>query len=225
MDPLEALAHLLDKSKDELDKSNIPLVGFVAVHPDILADVMRKLKEIIPSGTSLDLGCGNGGWVLMAAAAGYKSYGIEINPLLIDICKKNYQEAIRHGIIKKDAVCVFEQADMIPSKYHNEYELFQGHHAEAKASAPKITANQSKLPVTIKNADIIYCWAWPTQSRFLFNVINKEAKADAIFVLPSYKRYLGGEHMNASMSEKNELMLQELAIINDVFIGKRLNIQ
>jgi tRNA G46 methylase TrmB len=73
MDVLERLQGIVDiliDSNHELEMYDN--VGYVAVPPEILRDIVVKIGSD-KTKVSLDLGCGNGGWTLLMAAAGFPS--------------------------------------------------------------------------------------------------------------------------------------------------------
>ena len=221
---LHGIARILEESNAALQINEADATGFIPVLPELLIDSMLKMTEFAQGKTSLDLGCGNGGWLLMAAAAGFPSYGIEINALLVDHAQENYLRAVDMGFIDAAVPCVIITGDMIPSHFSKEYDSFRKSHTENERSmpiAPMVEDSYARLPVSIATADIVYCWAWPTQSRFVFNMLDKEAKRDVIFVLPSYQRYTQGEHMNAMFKEENKLIIAPLAVVREVVIGRR----
>jgi hypothetical protein len=221
---LQGVVHILEKDNEKL--KTIGAAGYLAYDPATLRDALLHLLDAVAlPKTSLDLGCGNGGWLLLAAAAGFSSYGIEINPKLLEHCRRNYELCVQLGYIDPATTCRWIEGDMIPPKHRKAYEEFAKEHPEVGRSMPLMhsTANMyPQLGIGISTADIVYTWSWPTQSRFLFNMLQKEAKDDAIFVLPSYVRYTQGEHMNAYIKARNELFLEPICkTAVDVFIGKR----
>lgn len=224
-DRLNGIVKILKESSSILEKNNQVLsTGFIAFNPEELVKAIFLLSEIKPNGVSLDFGCGNGGWALLAAAAGYSSYGIDINPLVIEHAKKNYQKAVLQGLIDPKVICKFSCGDMIPDHHKESYTKYVNEVLENKESMPITSSVKNpyhELEISFNDIDIIYCWAWPTQSRFLYNLLAQEAKKDTIFVLPAYKRYTQGEHMNAALKMSNTLFLKPLAEAQSIFIGKQ----
>jgi SAM-dependent methyltransferase len=223
---LQELAKLIEASNKELEfLPEAEGTGFLALQPQKLVETVLKLREVAkPGSRCLDLGCANGGFMLMAAAAGFPSYGIEINPVLFEHAQSNYREALRLGLIDPDVPVMFVIGNMVPLRYKERYAKFIADHHDLAKSMPQggeVDDPYEALPVSVATADVIYTWAWPTQSRFLFNFLAWEAKKDAILVLPAFERYTQGEHMNASMKEKNELFLHPLAKVGDTIIGKK----
>jgi SAM-dependent methyltransferase len=224
---LNGVAQIIERSNAELKHVGKSLLtGFVPAAPELLVKAALELRKHKESGTSLDLGCGNGGWLLMAAAAGYPSYGIDLNPILLKECKRNYDEAVARGFIDPQTPCLFVRGDMIPRKHREEYEEFTRANAHPAHSQPinRTIAGYEGLPVDMSTADIIYTWAWPVQSRVLYPILQREAKQDAVFVLHSYRRYMR-ETREAGLLLRNRLILSELGSVsfgaNQVFIGRR----
>lgn len=222
---LSGVVDILIDSNNELQSPKADETGFIPVPPEMLAQsVMALLEHTDTTHTSLDLGCGNGGWMLLAAAAGFPSYGIDINPFLIDHCQRNYERAIAAGFIDAATPCAFITGDMIPLEFSARYDAFRKLHTETANSMPIAAVVENaydRLPVSVATADILYCWSWPTQSRFVFNMLDAAAKKDAIFVLPSYARYTQGAHVNAATEVVNTLFLAPMAIVRETTIGRR----
>jgi SAM-dependent methyltransferase len=187
------------------------LRGFVPSSPREIVAVVKALHKIAPGKTFLDLGCGTGGWMLIAAGAGFPSYGVESNPLMLKACRKNLADA-RELLA---AECVVAEGNMISKQYWQEYANFILAHPDAKMVMPVAGKDPyATLPVSIHTADIICTWSWPLQSKILFDILDREAKQEAIFVLPSYERYIS-EHPTTP------LRLRKIARIGKTFIGVR----
>jgi SAM-dependent methyltransferase len=224
---LQAIAEILERSNAELEKDDeANATAFFPLAPQKLVSIVLKLLTVTePQLSCLDLGCGNGGFALMAAAAGFPSFGIDINPKLIEHATMNYRMCVERNLIDASITCKFIVGDMILPEFRKKYEEFAREYPEVGRSMPQNNDDHDcyvDLGISISNANIVYCWSWPTQSRFLFNYLAETAKPEAIFVLPSYERYTQGEHMNASLHEKNELLLVPLAKEGETFIGRKI---
>ncbi len=222
-DRIYGMVKILAESNMEIESPQSVKTGFVAVPPEILADsILELLKHTDTTHTSIDLGCGNGGWMLIAAAAGFASYGIELNPFLIEHTQKNYELGVAAGFIDIATPCAWTVGNMIPLRFNSSYMKFREQHEKQKSNMPvgaMLEDSYSRLPITIATADIIYCWAWPTQSEFIFNMLEDEVKQGAVFILPSYENYMKREHIAPFV--ENRLFLTELSNINGVFVGLR----
>jgi hypothetical protein len=220
---LDGVVSILEASNIEL-RAQASETGFIAATPRLLADaVLELLEHMDVSNVSLDVGCGNGGWLLLAAAAGFPSHGIELDPRLLDHAQRNYDLAVTAGFIDVATPCVFIAGDMIPVRYSVVYDAFRHEHEEQARSMPigaVVEDAYARLPVSIATADIIYCWSWPTQSRFVYNMLQAEAKEGVLFVLPSYERYTTGAFVKEVAGE-NLLWLTPLSIAKTVFVGRR----
>jgi SAM-dependent methyltransferase len=229
MQRLAAIVELLKESNKRIEDSReAEGTGFLSFDPERIAQTVLELSAISrPPRSVLDLGCGNGQFALLAAAAGYPSYGIEIEPRLIDEARHLHEICVERNLIDKNIPCRFVAGDMIPFEYREQYRKFRTEHNENEASMPisEDTSDPYKeLGTSIQTADIIYCWSWPGQSRFLYNLLEDIAKPDCVFILPSYERYTQGEHMNAAFKERNRLVLTRLAEVQgqtSIFIGRR----
>jgi len=216
LERLQGVVDILIASNSELQSPKADETGYVFVPPQLLMQTMLKLLDTTDtSKVSLDLGCGNGGWMLLAACAGFSSYGIELNTFLLDHAQQNYERCVAAEFIDPLTPCAWIIGDMIPERYNNEYMAFRKLHHDQERSMPVAAVVEnaySRLPVRVATADIIYCWSWPTQSQFIFSMLNSEAKQDTIFILPSYERYT---------KNNNSLLLTPISIIQRVFMGRR----
>jgi hypothetical protein len=216
---LQGVVDILNASNAELMSPASDATGYIAVPPArLVAAVMELLAHTDTTAVSLDMGCGNGGWMLLAAAAGFPSYGVEINPFLADHCQRNYDLAVAAGYIATDIPCAVIVGDMIPPRFSERYDDFRKTHPGSMPIGAVVEDAYSRLPVSIATADIVYCWAWPTQSRFVYNMLQDEAKESAFFVLPCYESYMTGA--NASLV-KNTLFLGSFTTVEEVTVGRR----
>ncbi len=223
---LQGVVDILVTSNDDMDyePQRAQGTGFIAVPPSVLADaVVEMMRYAKKTDVSLDLGCGTGGWVLLCAAAGFASYGIELNPVLVSHAERNYERAVAAGFIDPLTPCAVTVGDMVPVRFSAAYAAFRKRFFAQERTMPTgavVEDSYARLPVSVATADIVYCWAWPTQSRFIFNMLEEEAKEGALFVLPSYEQYLAGE--GVSQAEiPNTLVLSPLAVVGSVFLGRR----
>lgn len=193
--------------------------GYIAAPPSrLVAAVMELLSHTDTTAISLDMGCGNGGWLLLAAAAGFPSYGVEINPFLIDHCQRNYELCVAAGFIDAATPCAFIVGDMIPVRFSSGYDVFRKTHEGSMPIGAVVEDAYARLPVSVATADIVYCWAWPTQSRFVYTMLNSEAKGTAYFVLPCYESYVTGANVSAVV---NTLVLGSFRTVEEVTVGRR----
>jgi SAM-dependent methyltransferase len=76
-----------------------------------LADKMLSLAQVTPQDYVIDLGSGDGRIVITAAKRGARALGIEYNPDMVDLSKRN---AIRAGVADK---ATFIKADLLESDF------------------------------------------------------------------------------------------------------------
>jgi SAM-dependent methyltransferase len=226
-DRLSAVVDILKESNKRIEDSReAEETGFLAFKPEKLAEAVLVLSETVPGRAKvLDFGCGNGQFALLAAAAGFPSYGIEIHGRLVEEARYLHKLCVDRKLINEKVPCIFVVGDMIYPEYREEYRKFKEAHNENDSSMPiseETDDPYQMLGASARTADIIYTWSWPTQSRFLYNYLQRIAKKDAIFILPSYERYTQGEHMNAMLKERNRLILKPIAHVQDIFIGIRV---
>ena len=221
---LAIVAGLVAAENRRWERSDI--AGFYPIDPHLLARVVpHVLRSMRPGDRSLDMGAGTGAWWLLMAAAGVPSYAIEIHPELAAACERLRATCVARGLIDRDVPCVVTCGDMIPIAWHERYVTFRAAHGEVEKSMPGAGDGDAyaDLGIALDEFGIIYCWAWPTQSRFLYNLLADNASNDALLVLPSYVRYTTGEHMNASMKEPNRLFLDVLATESETVVGHKRN--
>ncbi len=221
LERLQGVVDILDDSNMELESPRSGESGYIPSPPQMLAEaVVGLLAHADISKVSLDLGCGNGGWMLLAAAAGFASHGVEINPFLVSHLQRNYERAIAAGLIDPATPCSWTIGDMIPVRLSAQYGEFRRLHKAQERTMPIAAVREdsyARLPVDPSTADIVYCWAWPTQSRFVFNMLQDCAKGDALFVLPSYEEYAA----STDKAEENALHLARLCGMGKVYVGRR----
>ena len=221
---IQNVVAILKDSNKELDTDpNADGTGFLSFKPELLAKAVEKLSAIHPPpATILDLGCGNGGFALLAAASGYTVCGIDIHQYIVDKCKKNIEKAKQMNLLS--GIITIAQGNFYPKEEKEMFMKFRDNHKENAKNMPwndNVQDPYTVLNILLSEIDIIYTWSWPTQSRFLFNWLERSTSEKTIFVLPAYRRYTQGEHMNASLKEPNTLILKQLAD-GEVFIGRKI---
>lgn len=58
------------------------------LHQNYWVRILRLIKHFQPSGKLLDIGCGNGEFVLLAQGAGFDASGQEVSPYFIGLCQQ-----------------------------------------------------------------------------------------------------------------------------------------
>ena len=79
--------------------------------PQALVDKMLDMAKVTPSDYVIDLGSGDGRTVITAAKRGAKAHGIEYNPDMVELSKRN---AAKEGVNGK---ATFAQADLFKSDF------------------------------------------------------------------------------------------------------------
>lgn len=79
--------------------------------PQSLVDKMLDLAKVTPQDYLIDLGSGDGRTVITAAKRGLKAKGIEYNPDMVELAKKNAAQA---GVADR---ATFEKADLFESDF------------------------------------------------------------------------------------------------------------
>jgi SAM-dependent methyltransferase len=81
--------------------------------PQALVDKMLDMAKVTPNDYVIDLGSGDGRTVITAAKRGARAHGIEYNPDMVELSKRN---AAKEGVIGKAS---FERADLFKSDFSN----------------------------------------------------------------------------------------------------------
>ncbi len=76
-----------------------------------LVNKMLDMVKLTPQDTLYDLGSGDGRTVITAAKRGARAYGIEYNPDMVELSKRN---AVKEGVAAR---ATFEKADIFASDY------------------------------------------------------------------------------------------------------------
>jgi hypothetical protein len=79
--------------------------------PQALVDKMLDMAKVTPSDYVIDLGSGDGRTVITAAKRGARAHGIEYNPEMVELSKRN---ATKEGVNGK---ATFERADLFKSDF------------------------------------------------------------------------------------------------------------
>jgi methyltransferase family protein len=79
--------------------------------PDALVDKMLEIAKVTPNDYLIDLGSGDGRTVITAAKRGTRSHGIEYNPEMVELSKRNAAAA---GVSDK---ATFAKADLFESDF------------------------------------------------------------------------------------------------------------
>lgn len=81
--------------------------------PQALVDRMLDMAKLTPSDIHYDLGSGDGRTVITAAKRGTRAYGIEYNPDMVELAKRNAQ---KEGVADK---ATFTRGDIFVSDFSN----------------------------------------------------------------------------------------------------------
>jgi SAM-dependent methyltransferase len=79
--------------------------------PQELVDKMLDMAKVTPRDYVIDLGSGDGRTVITAAKRGVRAHGIEYNPEMVELSKRN---AVKEGVTEKAS---FAQADLFKSDF------------------------------------------------------------------------------------------------------------
>lgn len=82
---------------------------FQEPHPRVVELVDRLKKE--GGDRILDLGCGLGRHLLLLAAEGFETYGIDVSPTAVETCRRRLQEAGLPATVTRGDMAAIPQAD------------------------------------------------------------------------------------------------------------------
>src|SRR5882762_1843329 len=79
--------------------------------PQIVVDKMLDMAKVTPKDFVMDLGSGDGRTVITAAKRGARALGIEYNPEMVELSRRNAEQA---GVAARAS---FEQADLFETDF------------------------------------------------------------------------------------------------------------
>ena len=150
--------------------------------------LVAAARRYLPRGAlSLDLGCGIGAWTQFAAAAGFDSYGIDINDHLISTAERLADESRTKKYLTSESSCRFTAGNFHHGKNTDQYRLHASHGTNSK-TMPLIFGKDpyNQLGISIGAAQIIYSYVWPWHAPSLCALLAKHTRPEALFVLPMY---------------------------------------
>jgi hypothetical protein len=218
IEKLTDLGELVSKAiEDKRLRDHQDTTGFVPMHFKDLLGYMETILLFGPKeGTvSLELGCGAGAWTMLAASLGFPSYGIDINPELVDASKHIRDKARKKGLLDPSVPCEFAVGNFFTPNYLFEKREFLINTCYFKDAWKKQGDPYKELGIDIKDAGIIYSWPWPQEIKVAGDFLSQEVADSAIVVLPYYDRQNsltlspfktapGANHCNAIVGTKKE---------------------
>lgn len=142
--------------------------------PHILSDPELVLQALtaLPrrEGLFLEWGSGIGLVALLAAWCGFKSFGIEINPLLVDEARGL---AAGHGLSASFAVGSF-----VPGWYDPDPDVLDGDLPYEANGAD----GYEQLGVALDEFDVVYAFAWPGDEPFILDLFHQGAREGALLI-------------------------------------------
>lgn len=139
--------------------------------------------------SAMDLGCGNGGFALMAAALGWDSYGIDASAALVQRACQLRDVLRAKGLIDPGVVCEFTVGSIYPQSWQARYERFVARTAKNAFTMPVGAATDAyeRFGIELADVDMIYAFTWSDQMPILCSYLNEAAAANATFLLPHYR--------------------------------------
>ncbi|MBM3232742.1 class I SAM-dependent methyltransferase [Candidatus Pacearchaeota archaeon] len=186
---LKGVQEIIDLShRDLLRKrmSGVKLPGWIPYDnqkPDYSYLICDIIQRGLDNSISLELGCGDGPWALLASAAGLRSFGIDADSGLVSRARINYFSALLGGYIKGN--CRFAVGN-IHHSYNEEQYLIDAE--RSKVMRTEFLDNPyEELGINIGCADIINGYLWPEHMSSLLSLLNEHARSNALFILPFYE--------------------------------------
>ena len=169
---IQGVVEILTESNYRLSRSRqdyfAKFTGFVQEDPARISKVVKFLRQSHPNTplVSLDLACGDGAWTLIAAAAGFPSYGIDANGYLINKARKNHERAVKNGFIEPETVCKFAAGNIYTGDYIDDFARLADDNTKEHMPTRNFGKPYDELGITVGDADIIYSWQWGVQMPF-----------------------------------------------------------
>jgi hypothetical protein len=162
--------------------------GFKPMEPGTMLNLMGLILHTSPSKRplSLELGSGCGSWTILAACLGFPSYGLEINPILVQAARKNKALAISYGLLDPAVSCEFAAGNYFTQDFLKSSAALVKEQASFSGSAKPGVDVYRQLDISIRQAGIIYAYPWPDELELVCRFLAEEAQAGAIIALPGF---------------------------------------
>jgi SAM-dependent methyltransferase len=105
---------------EQLTPSNLYNTAYYAISPSTLTDALERIPQPLPGFTFVDLGCGKGRALLVAAAFPFsRILGVELAPELCAIARTNGKSDLRIAVLQQDAATfTYPDAPLVVFLYH-----------------------------------------------------------------------------------------------------------
>lgn len=170
--PAATLARLLRAGSDawqELQRRTGPRHHlFVPCDHRDAYEALRRLRS--RTATFLELGSATGVVTILADLLGYESYGIEIDPWLV---QRAVQLAAEFG---SDAT--FAEGTFVPAEYQDDVEHLDGSRITVTGGADAY----AELGLELTDFDLVFAYPWPGEEDWLHTLAQRHARPGAVLL-------------------------------------------
>jgi SAM-dependent methyltransferase len=139
--------------------------GYVSAEFSAVLESLIRLKH--RTNTFLEWGSGLGVVAQMAARLGYEAYGIEAEPLLVDLARELAAEF--------DNPVEFVSGSFVPDKFEWQPELGQ----ESERTVLNLPDAYAELGFELRDFDLVYAYPWPTEHELLKGIMRHGGGLDS----------------------------------------------
>ena len=152
----------------ERSQNTLPFRNFVAAD---YREIYRALYRLRPHATTmLEWGSGLGVVTMMASHLGFKAYGVEIEPALVEWSRRLSQK------YAPDAR--FEAGSFIPEYYTRN----PAHRNETFRTVLEAPSAYSQLNLELADFELVYAYPWPNERSFYLDVMRKCGGVNALYM-------------------------------------------
>lgn len=135
------------------------------------AEAHEALARLRPrASTFLELGSAAGVVTIIADLLGYESFGIEIEPWLVDRSTELAEEV--------GSGATFAEGSFVPPEHQDEVALLSSDFHTPTTGAPAY----DELGFELADFDLIYAYPWPGEEDWLLDLLRRYARPDAILL-------------------------------------------
>lgn len=142
--------------------------GYVSADYPAIYEALRGLRN--ESQTFLEWGSGLGVVAIMAAKMGFDSYGIEVEPELVEIA---YELADRYEVSP-----IFGVGSFIPDELQQHKVEFQEFHRTQDDAC----SAYDELDMQLRDFDLVYAYPWPEEAHLFESIVGRFASPSTYYL-------------------------------------------
>ena len=156
LDEFQPLFHDVDQEWESFKNDN-EFCTYVSADFEAVLDALIELRQ--QAHTCLEWGSGMGVAAIMASRLGFESYGIEVNPRLVELSREFADEY--------EVDVEFAQGNFIPDEY--EWTPDKGDFGERMLFSDPAAYDQ--LDMELRDFDIVYAYPWPEEHALYRSIV------------------------------------------------------